>query len=244
MEKGLLSPSESEVIMFFDWTYLIILFPFVILAMWAQMSVKTTYAKYSRVLSRKGVTAEMAVRRILDSHGLHHISITRVHGDLTDHYDPKNGTIALSDSVYGNTSVAAIGVAAHEAGHAIQHAEAYSPLTVRNAIVPVANFGSMMCMPLVLIGIITSFYPLAYAGIVLFSLTTVFQLLTLPTELNASRRAMKILESDGYLNEDELGGTKKVLTAAAMTYIAALFVSLASLLRLILIVNGGRGRRD
>lgn len=229
--------------MFFDWTYLVIVFPFVILAMWAQVSVKSTYDKYSRVMSRRGVTAENAVRRILDSNGLNHITITRVHGDLTDHYDPKNQTIALSDAVYGNTSVAAIGVAAHEAGHAIQHAQAYAPLTARNAIVPVANFGSMMCMPLVLLGILTSYYPLAYAGIILFSLSTIFQLLTLPTELNASRRAMKILEGDGYLSDEELIGTKKVLTAAAMTYIAALFVSLASLLRLIIIVNGGRGRR-
>ena len=230
--------------MFFDWTYLVIVFPFVILAMWAQASVKSTYAKYSRVLSRKGMTAETAVRRILDANGLQHITITRVRGDLTDHYDPKNGTIALSETVYGNTSVAAIGVAAHEAGHAIQHAQAYAPLTMRNAIVPAANFGSKLCIPLVILGILFSFYPLAYAGIILFGLSTVFQLLTLPTELDASKRAMKILEGDGYLSEDELGGTKKVLTAAAMTYIAALFVSLASLIRLILIVNGGRGRRD
>lgn len=230
--------------MFFDWTYLVIVFPFVILAMWAQAKVQTTYAKYSTLKSVRAMTAETAVRRILDANGLNHITITRVQGNLTDHYDPKNGTIALSETVYGNTSVAAIGVAAHEAGHAIQHAEAYAPLTLRNAIVPVANFGSYLCMPLVLLGLLLSYYPLAYAGIILFGLTTVFQLLTLPTELDASRRAMKILEGDGYLTDEELGGTKKVLTAAAMTYIAALFVSLASLLRLVLIVNGGRGRRD
>lgn len=230
--------------MFFDWTYLVIVFPMVVIAMIAQIKVQSTYQKYSKVHARSSYTAEVAVRRILDSHGLHHIQITRVPGNLTDHYDPKNQVIALSESVYGSTSVAAIGVAAHEAGHAIQHAEDYMPIRIRTAIVPVTNIGSQLSIPLVLIGLLCSFYPLAYAGILLFSTVTVFQLVTLPTEFNASRRALATLREGQYLTEDELRGTKKVLGAAAATYLAALFVSLASLLRLILIVNGGRGRRD
>lgn len=229
--------------MFFDYTYLIIVLPMVILSMIAQAKVQSTYKKYSKMMNVRGYKAEDAVRNILDSNGLNHIKITRVSGNLTDHYDPKNECIALSDSVYGSTSVAAIGVAAHEAGHAVQHATHYAPLVLRNLIVPVAQFGSKLCMPLVILGLIMGFYPLAYAGIILFGVTTLFQLVTLPTEFNASRRAMAILRNDGYLEEDELKGTKKVLSAAAMTYLAALFVSLASLLRLLIIVNGGR-RRD
>lgn len=229
--------------MFFDWTYLIIVMPMVLLAMFAQIKVQSTYHKYAKQFSRRNLKAEDAVRSILDSNGLHHIKITRVQGNLTDHYDPKNECIALSDTVYGSTSVAAIGVAAHEAGHAVQHATGYTPLVIRNTIVPVAQFGSQLCMPLVILGLIFSFYPLAYAGIILFGVTTVFQLVTLPTELNASKRAMATLRDGGYLEDDELKGTRKVLTAAAMTYVAALFVSLANLLRLLIIVNGGR-RRD
>lgn len=229
--------------MFFDWTYLIIVMPMVLIAMWAQIKVQSTYKKYSTVYSRAGMTAEVAVRKILDSNGLYNVGITRVPGELTDHYDPRTNTIALSDSVYGSTSVAAIGVAAHEAGHAIQHAVGYGPIKVRTAMVPVTNIGSKLSMPLVILGLLLSYYPLAYAGIVLFGLTTVFQLVTLPTEFNASRRAVQALGGYGYLNDEELKGTKKVLSAAAMTYLAALFVSLASLLRLLIIVGGGR-RRD
>ena len=214
-----------------------------IVSLWAQIKVKTTYQKYSTVHSRSGMTAEVAVRKILDSNGLFNVGITRVPGELTDHYDPRTNTIALSDSVYGSTSVAAIGVAAHEAGHAIQHAVGYGPIKVRTAIVPITNIGSHLSMPLFIIGILLANEYLAYAGIILFSLTVVFQLVTLPTEFNASRRAVKALGGYGYMNDEELKGTKKVLSAAAMTYLAALFVALASLLRLLLIVSGGR-RRD
>ena len=214
-----------------------------IVSLWAQIKVKTTYQKYSTVHSRSGMTAEVAVRKILDSNGLFHVGITRVPGELTDHYDPRTNTIALSDSVYGSTSVAAIGVAAHEAGHAIQHAVGYGPIKVRTAIVPITNIGSRLAMPLFIIGILLANEYLAYAGIILFSLTVVFQLVTLPTEFNASRRAVNALGGYGYMNDEELKGTKKVLSAAAMTYLAALFVALASLLRLLLIVSGGR-RRD
>ncbi len=221
----------------FDFTYLVIVLPMVILSMIAQANVTSTYKKYSKVLSRRGLTAEEAVRKILSANGLHNVGITRCAGNLTDHYDPRTNTIALSDTVYGNTSVAAIGVAAHEAGHAIQHAENYAPVKIRTAIVPITNFGSKLSMPLVILGLILGFTELAYAGILLFGLVVVFQLVTLPTEFDASRRALKTL-GNGYLDEEERQGTKKVLSAAAMTYLAALFVSLASLLRLILIVNG------
>lgn len=224
----------------FDFTYLVIVFPMLVLSMIAQYKVKSTYSKYSRQMSSRGFRAEDAVRRILDSRGLTDVRITRVAGELTDHYDPRTNVIALSESVYGSTSVAAIGVAAHEAGHALQHAEGYVPNKLRTAIVPVTQLGSKLSMPLVILGILLGFYPLAYAGILLFGTVALFQLVTLPTEFNASRRALAAIEEGYYLTEDELKGTKKVLTAAASTYVAALFVSLASLLRLILIVNGRR----
>jgi Zn-dependent membrane protease YugP len=165
-----------------------------------------------------------------------------VSGNLTDHYDPRTETIALSDTVYGSTSVAAIGVAAHEAGHALQHAEGYFPLRLRAAIIPITNFGSKLAIPLILVGLLLQYYPLAYVGILLYGTVALFQLVTLPTEFNASRRALAIL-SEGYLDEEERKGTKKVLSAAALTYLAALLVSLAQLLRLLTIVGGGNNRR-
>lgn len=226
--------------MWIDWPYIVLVVPMLIISMWAQIKVNSTYKKYSKVYSRAGMTAEVAVRKILDTNGLFNVGITRVPGELTDHYDPRSNTIALSDSVYGSSSVAAIGVAAHEAGHAIQHAVGYGPIKLRTALVPVTNFGSRLAMPLFIIGLLLAYQPLAYAGIILFSLTVVFQLVTLPTEFNASRRAVQALGGYGYMNDDELKGTKKVLSAAAMTYLAALFVSLASLLRLLIIVGGGR----
>ena len=226
-----------------DITYIVLVLPMVILSLWAQIKVKSTYNKFSTVYSRSGMTAEVAVRKILDSNGLFNVGITRVQGELTDHYDPRTNTIALSDSVYGSTSVAAIGVAAHEAGHAIQHAVGYAPIKIRTSMVPVTNIGSTLSMPLVIIGLILGNYYLAMVGVVFFALTTVFQLVTLPTEFDASRRAVKALSGYGYLNDEELKGTKKVLSAAAMTYLAALFVSIMSLLRLLLIVSGGRRRR-
>lgn len=223
----------------FDYTYVILVLPMLILSMIAQANVNGTFKKYSRVFAVNRMTAAQAARRILDSHGLHRVQIVRVSGNLTDHYDPTKEVLALSETVFDSPSVAAIGVAAHEAGHAIQHAEAYLPVRIRSAIVPITQFGSKLSMPLVILGLILGVYPLAYAGILLFGTVAVFQLVTLPTEFDASRRAMAVL-STGYLTDEERAGTRKVLTAAALTYVAALFVSLASLLRLILIINRRR----
>ncbi len=228
--------------MFFDWTYVVIVMPMLIISLFAQAKVQSTYTKYSKVFNRKGYTAEQAARMILDKNGLQNVGIGRVAGNLTDHYNPKTNTISLSDTVYGSTSVAAIGVAAHEAGHAIQHAEDYTPIKIRTAIVPITQIGSQLSMPLVLLGILFGMYPLAYIGIILFGTVVLFQLVTLPSEFNASRRALAAL-SDGYLADDEVKGAKKVLSAAAMTYVAALFVALANLLRLLIIVSGGRNNR-
>ncbi len=230
--------------MYFDWTYVIFVLPMVILSLIAQAKVKSTYAKYSRVLSRRGLTAEQAARMILDGNGLWNVPVVRISGDLTDHFDPRTNSISLSDGVYGSTSVAAIGVAAHESGHAVQYAEGYAPLKFRNAIVPVTQFGAKLSTPLVILGLILSIYPLAYAGIILFGAVVVFQLVTLPTEFNASRRALAVLEEGNYLDGEELRGAKKVLSAAAMTYVAAMFTSLMSLLRLIVIVSGNKNSRN
>ena len=226
--------------MYFDWTYVVFVLPMVILSLIAQVKVKSTYTKYSRILSRRGLTAEQAARMILDRNGLRNVPVGRISGDLTDHFDPRTNSISLSDSVYGSTSVAAIGVAAHESGHAVQ----YAPLKFRNAIVPVTQFGAKLSTPLVILGLILSIYPLAYAGIILFGAVVVFQLVTLPTEFNASRRALAVLEEGNYLDGEELRGAKKVLSAAAMTYVAALFISLMSLLRLIVIVSGSKNSRN
>ncbi len=228
--------------MYFDWTYVVFILPMLIISLLAQSNVTSTYKKYSKVFSRRGFTAERAARAILDANGLHEVKIGKINGNLTDNFNPKDNTIYLSDSTYGNSSVAAIGVAAHEAGHAIQHAVGYTPIKIRSAIVPITQLGSRLSTPLVLIGILMSFYPLAYAGIILFGTVVAFQLVTLPTEFNASRRAMAIL-SNGYLDEDEQKGAKKVLSAAAMTYLAALLSALASMLRLIVIVSGRDRRR-
>jgi Zn-dependent membrane protease YugP len=239
--------------MFFDlfWgdTTILVLIPAMIFAFWAQMRVNSTFKKYAKVPSRRGLTGAEAARRVLDANGLRHITIERVHGHLTDHFDPKAGVIRLSDATYASTSVAAIGVAAHEAGHAVQHAEGYVPIKVRSAIIPLTRFGSFLAMPLFLIGLLFVIgSDVAYGigtifmvtGILFFSFSTLFQLVTLPTEFNASARAMKALEDGGLLAADELPAAKATLSAAAMTYVAALASSLASLLRLILIFNRRR----
>ena len=220
--------------------YLILVVPAMILAAYAQMKVNTTFSKYNNVYNRRGFTGADAARAILDANGLYHIRIERVSGKLTDHFDPSANVIRLSDSVYNVNSVAAVGVAAHEAGHAVQHAVGYTPIKIRSAIVGVTNIGSQLSMPLIIAGIIFSFEPLVTIGLVLFSLISVFQLVTLPVEFDASSRAMKILRNDGILSDEELGGVKKVLSAAAMTYVAALIVALANLVRMILIY----GRRN
>ena len=231
-----------------DWTILILI-PAMIFAFWAQINVKSTFEKYSKVMNRRGMTGAEAARRILDANGLQHIAIERVPGHLTDHYDPTANVIRLSDAVYGNTSAAAIGVAAHEAGHACQHAVGYVPIKIRAAIIPVTRIGSMLAMPLFLLGLLfagagyiqgSTGTMLMLAGIVLFSFSTLFQLVTLPTEFNASARALQVLSDGHYLEGDELDAASKTLRAAALTYVAALASSLASLLRLILIFNRRR----
>ena len=234
--------------MFFDWTYLYIVLPCVILSLWASSNVNSTFNRYSRQNSRRGITGAEAARRVLSANGVTGVRIERVSGNLTDHFDPKTNVIRLSDNVYGNTSTAAIGVACHEAGHAVQYAVNYAPMRVRAAVIPLTNFGSKLAMPLILLGLLLSgvgyfFYELVYIGIACFGLSLVFQLVTLPVEFNASNRAIRAIDDADILTDEELVGAKKTLRAAAMTYVAATAVALAQLLRLILLF-GGRRRRD
>ena len=226
----------------FDSTYFLVLIGAVI-SMIASSKVKSTYAKYGQVRSHSGMTATDAARRILDNAGLRHVRIERIAGDLTDHYSPKELVLRLSDTTINSTSIAAIGVAAHECGHAIQHAKHYAPLTIRNAIVPVVNIGSKLSWPMILIGLLLGFTGFLDLGIILFSFSLIFQLITLPVEFNASSRALQILDDSNMLYDEELKGAKKVLSAAAMTYVAAAISTLLSLLRLI-ILFGGRRRND
>lgn len=230
-----------------DWTYIVLVLPAVIFSLWASAKVNATFKRYQTQYSMRGLTGAEAARRVLDRNGLYGIRIERISGNLTDHYDPSANVIRLSDSVYGNTSTAAIGVACHEAGHAVQHAEHYLPAKVRSAIVPVTNIGSRLSTPLILVGIIFSsfsyvFVYVAYLGVLCFGLSTLFQLVTLPTEFDASHRALVAIEEANLLSNDELRGAKKVLTAAAMTYVAALAVSVTQLLRLLILVGNRRGR--
>ena len=232
---------------YLDWTYIVLVIPAMILALYAQNKVNSTFKKYSRVASRSGMTGAQAARRLMELNGIYDVSIERVSGNLTDHYDPSKKVLRLSDSVYSDTSVAAIGVAAHETGHAIQHARGYVPLTLRTVMVPLANLGSTLSMPLIFLGILFSFSSvmgntMINLGILLFGLSVVFTIITLPVEFNASKRAVACLGDSGILYDDEIGGVKKVLSAAAMTYVASTAVALANFLRLI-IIFGGR-RRD
>lgn len=227
----------------FDPTYFLVIIG-AIICMIASARVNSTYNKYSRYRSMSGMTGAQAAERILHSAGIYDVTVRHVSGRLTDHYDPRNKTLNLSDSVYGSASVAAVGVAAHECGHAIQHQKNYAPLTIRSAIVPVANFGSMLSWPLIILGLIFgsgSF--LVNLGILFFSFAVLFQLVTLPVEFNASRRAVTILGETGILGQEELGYTKKVLGAAALTYVASAAAAILQLLRLILLF-GGRNNRD
>jgi Zn-dependent membrane protease YugP len=223
----------------FDPTFLLLI-PALILAVWAQAKVKSAFQRYSAVDARKGVTAKDAVRTILDSNGLKSVPVERVQGSLTDHYDPRSKTLRLSDSVYGSSSIAAIGVAAHEAGHAIQDASGYVPLRVRNAFVPVAGLGSSLALPLFFLGFLFGTPMLMDAGIIFFSAVLLFHLVTLPVELDASRRALGILSGSGLLASDEIGGARAVLNAAALTYVAATLMSALQLVRLFLL----RGMRN
>lgn len=221
---------------FWDYTYILVIIGAAICAL-ASMNVRSTYNKFSEQYSRRGVTAEEVARQMLREAGIADVKVERIGGSLSDHYSPKEKVLRLSDSVYGSTSVAAIGVAAHECGHAIQHHTHYLPLTLRSASVPMANFGSLVYWPLILLGLILGYAELAQAGVLLFSFVVLFQLITLPVEFNASRRAVKILNHSSILSGDELSGAKKVLGAAALTYVAALFNSVLQLLRLVLLTR-------
>lgn len=227
---------------YYDSYYLILVIPALLIASFAQIKVQSTFKKYASVLSHRGKTAAQLCRQILDNNGLTGVDVQRVSGNLTDHFDPRSNVIRLSDSVYDSTSVASIGVAAHEAGHAIQHATGYLPIRLRNTVLPVANLGSRLAMPVILIGLLMSFEPLVSAGIILFSALVLFQLITLPVEFNASRRALLTLRDNHMLDETELSGSKKVLSAAAMTYVAAALVSAMQLLRLMLLSRNRRSR--
>ncbi|NLC78169.1 MAG: zinc metallopeptidase [Ruminococcaceae bacterium] len=218
-----------------DIYYLILVIPAFLFSLIAQWSVQATFKKYSKVTTQRGVTGFDTARTILDANGLQSIAIEHISGSLTDHYDPKAGVIRLSDATYSSTSVAASGVAAHEAGHAVQYAVGYKPIKLRAAIIPVTNIGANLSWPAILLGLILSLDILITIGILLFSFSVIFQLITLPVEFNASRRAVAVLDERDILFDDELGGAKKVLRAAAMTYVAALAVSIANLLRLVLL---------
>lgn len=226
----------------FDWTILIVL-PALFISIWAQIKVSSTYHKYSSVRTKRNVTGYAAARAILDANGLHYVKIEHVRGHLTDHYDPRANVIRLSDSVYSSDSAAAVGVAAHEAGHAVQYAQDYAPIKLRMAIIPVTRFGSMLAIPLFFIGLILASDLFMLFGIVLYSAVALFQLVTLPVEFNASARALRAIDGAQILTNDELAGAKRVLSAAAMTYVAALLTSLLTLLRLLVLAGGRSNRR-
>ena len=225
---------------YFDPTYVLVLIG-VILSMIASAKLNSTYSRYSRVGSRCGMTGAEAARQLLARQGIYDVQVRRVAGNLTDHYDPRTKTVNLSDSVYGATSIAAIGVAAHECGHAMQDAEGYSPLRLRSSLVPVANLGSQLCWPLIIIGLLMGGSPLLIKiGILLFSMAVLFQLVTLPVEYNASHRAVTLLDETGILAGQEVGQTRQVLNAAALTYVAAAAGAILQLLRLLLLFGDRR----
>ena len=225
----------------FDMYYFVFIVPALLLSLWAQYKVNSTYSRFAQVRNYNGLTGAQAARRILDQNGLQQVRIEHVRGSLTDHFDPKTNVVRLSDTVYNSSSIAAVGVAAHEVGHAVQYAQNYFPMRLRSAIIPATNFGSAISIPMILIGFLLTIEPLVTAGILLFATVAVFQLVTLPVEFNASSRAVATLEGQGMLGGQELDGVRQVLSAAALTYVAALIMSLAQLLRLMMLF--GR-RRD
>ena len=232
----------------FDWTYVVLVLPCILLSLWASANVNSTFKRYSGQYSRRGLTGAQAAERVLRANGVTNVRIERVSGNLTYHFDPKSSVIRLSDNVYGNTSTAAIGVACHEAGHAVQYAQDYAPIRIRSAVIPATNLGSKLAMPLILLGLLIGFmgdlsYFLIYLGIGCFGLSLVFQLVTLPVEFDASRRAMAAIAQSELLTEEEQRGARKTLTAAALTYVAATAVALSQLLRL-LVLFGGRRKND
>ncbi len=233
----------------FDWTYIVLVLPCVILSLWASANVNRTFKRYSKQFSRRGVTGAQAAAQVLSSNGVTGVRIERISGNLTDHFDPTTNVIRLSDDVYGSTSTAAIGVACHEAGHAVQYAQDYTPMRIRAAVIPATNLGSKLAMPLILIGLIFSSlgqlsYTLVYLGIACFGLSLVFQLVTLPVEFDASHRALAAISQTGLLTEEEQQGARKTLQAAALTYVAATATALAQLLRLIILFGNRGSRRD
>lgn len=232
----------------FDWTYLVLILPCLFLSLWASARVNSTFRKYSNQISSRRITGAQAAQMVLRQNGIINASVERIGGQLTDHYDPRSNTIRLSEGVYDSESTAAIGVACHEAGHAVQYAQSYFPIRIRAAIIPITNFGSKLAIPLILLGIIFSAFgtfsnTIVYLGIACFALSLFFQIITLPVEFNASRRAMEAIQETKILTSEEQAGARKTLQAAAMTYVAATAVSLAQLIRLISIF-GGRRRND
>lgn len=217
--------------MYYNLDYLIYILPGFLLALYAQSKIRANFDKYSRVTNREGLTGRSVAEAILKNHGIYDVTIDRVRGSLTDHYDPSHKVLRLSDPVYDSTSIAALGIAAHECGHAIQHHESYAPLSMRNAIVPAANLGSNLSFVFIFIGLF-AFQPLLKLGIALFAITVLFQLLTLPVEYNASHRA-KVILADGILSVEEMVGVERILSAAALTYVASLLTAIGTLLRFI-----------
>lgn len=226
--------------LFYDYYYIILVIPAMILALIAQGMVKSTYNKFAKIRNSRNITGAYAAQAILTYYGIRDVRIEQVSGKLTDHYDPKAKVIRLSSGVFQGSSIAAVGVACHEAGHAAQHAESYAPIKVRNTLVPVCNIGSTLGIPLAIIGYFLHYDYLVTIGLLLYALIAVFHLVTLPVEFNASRRAIKVIDETNLLYDDEITGAKKVLTAAAMTYVASLVVALANLLRLVLRFNNRR----
>ena len=224
---------------YFDWTILLVI-PALILSVWAQIKVNSTFKRFSQFPTKKGIIAAQAARRVLDENGLYDVRIEHVKGHLTDHYDPRTNVIRLSDSVYFSSSAAAIGVACHEAGHAVQYAKHYFPIKIRSAIIPVTKFGSMLAIPIFVIGLFLAADALLLAGILLYSAVAFFQLVTLPVEFNASNRALRAIEHSQMLDRNEYEASRKVLSAAAMTYVAALASSLLTLLRLVILAGRRR----
>lgn len=233
--------------MYIDWTYIVLVLPAVLFATWASAHVNSVFSKYKNSRNSRGITGADAARYLLNNSGLNNVRIERVSGSLTDHYDPKANVVRLSDEVYGSSSAVAVGIACHECGHAMQHARNYAPVKIRAAIIPITNIGSKLAVPLIIGGLILCsfgqvFITIAYIGVAAFGLSTVFQLVTLPTEFNASRRALSCIDELGLLTGSDYNEAKKVLSAAALTYVAALAVSLMQLLRLLLIVNRSNRR--
>ena len=226
--------------MYFDWTYLLFVVPALLISVWAQFKVSSAFSNYSKVLTSRGLTGAQASEYILRANGVSGVRIEHISGELTDHYDPTANVIRLSDAVYGSTSVAAVGVAAHETGHAIQYAVGYQPIKLRAAVIPVSRIGSVASWPLLMLGILFGLMPLVWLGIGFFCLATLFQVLTLPVEFNASSRALQAIDQRNILSPEEYTGAKKVLTAAALTYVAALLTSIMQLLRLLVIFSNRR----